>query len=223
MPSRHVVDPGDQRHERRLARAGGTDDRHGLTGVSGERDVLEDQPLRAGIAERDVPELDRATGLGEPHRILGGAYGRLGLEDLVEAAHAGRASLEQVDHPAQSDERPNEHGNVDPECHEFTECDLSGDDFKTTEPQYDDHGRSTEESEDWVEQACYLHEAHVSVHVLTVEAVELVGLALFLNVRSHDAHTRQVFLHHGRERGELLLNLLEALVNDTCECEHDRR
>ena len=63
VPARDVVDPGDQRHERRLARAGGTDDRHDLTRVGGERDVLEDQPLRARITEQDVPELDSATGL----------------------------------------------------------------------------------------------------------------------------------------------------------------
>ena len=88
-PARYVVDPGDQRHNRRLARAGGTDDRHGLTRIGGERDVLEDQPFGAGIAERHILEFHGATGLGDTHGSVGRTHRWLGLEDLVEPAHAG--------------------------------------------------------------------------------------------------------------------------------------
>ena len=72
-----------------------------------------------------------------------------------------------------------------------------------------------------MEQARHLHEVHVSVHVLAVEFVELVRLAVLLHISPHDAHARQVFLHHGRECGELLLDFLEAPVNHPCEHEND--
>ena len=73
-----------------------------------------------------------------------------------------------------------------------------------------------------MEQARHLHEVHVPLHVLPVEAVEVVRLTVLLHVRPHDTHARQVFLNHGRERRELLLDLLEALVNHTREHENDR-
>ena len=131
--------------------------------------------------------------------------------------------MEQVDHPAEGDEGPDEERHVDPERDEVSKGDAFGYDFETAEPQHDDHRRSREERQDGVKETRYPHEAHVTVHVLAVEAVEVARLALLLHVRSHDAHPRQVFLHHGRERGELLLDLFEALVDHSREPQHDRR
>src|SRR5262249_37065795 len=53
-----VVEPGDQARERRLAGAGTADDPDVLTGLDGERGVLQDGRHAAGILERDVVELD---------------------------------------------------------------------------------------------------------------------------------------------------------------------
>jgi len=67
------------------------------------------------------------------------------------------------------------------------------------------------------------HQAHVLAPVLLVEEVELACLLGFLRIRAHDAYTGQVLLHERRERRELLLDLLEAAVDDASEPQHDRR
>ena len=67
-----VVEPPDQRGERRLARSGGADERDGLAGLDVEVDAVEHRRRRARIVEADA--LEPQPG-GEP-TAAGGAPGR---------------------------------------------------------------------------------------------------------------------------------------------------
>src|SRR5215217_148985 len=51
-----VVEPVDQRRQRRLARAGGSDQRDGLSGLEVEVDGVEHRMVGAGVDETDALE-----------------------------------------------------------------------------------------------------------------------------------------------------------------------
>ena len=103
----HVVEAGDQRRHRRLARPADTDERHHLTGVDVE---IEPRQHRLGpvVAERDVLEGDRAADRGEVDRT-GSVGDRGGGVEHVEQSFGSGAGLladgEQTgQHPDRGDE-----------------------------------------------------------------------------------------------------------------------
>ena len=69
-------------------------------------------------AERDVARAAWSSGSGVSSRISGRAS-----SERQDPSHRGLAALEEVDHPAQRDHRPVQHGEVDAEGHELAEGD----------------------------------------------------------------------------------------------------
>jgi hypothetical protein len=59
-----VVEARDERDQRTLAGTGGSNDCRGLAGIGGEADIMQNLLFGAGVAERDVSELDRPISLG---------------------------------------------------------------------------------------------------------------------------------------------------------------
>ncbi len=192
-------------------------------GSACEGHVVQHHPLGARIGERDVPELDAAGGPVEGGRIVGDDHGRLGLQDAVEPRHRGRATLVEVDDPTHRDHGPDQQHEVEAERDEVAHRDAPGDHLLAAEPQHQHHRQAGDEPEHRMERPRRDRQPHVPLAVLVVERVELAGLLRLLRVRPHDAHAGEVLLHHGRQRGELLLDLLEALVDHPAEADHDGR
>ena len=73
-----------------------------------------------------------------------------------------------------------------------------------------------------MERACGQGQMHVPLRYSCVEDVELALLLLLLCVGPDDTHAGEVLLDHRGEGGELLLDLLEAAVDDLAEAQHHR-
>ncbi len=67
LPLANLIEARDQLRQGRFAGPVVTDDRHGLPGANGQREIVENRPLAARIAERDVPQLNLAP---HPRRPL---------------------------------------------------------------------------------------------------------------------------------------------------------
>jgi len=90
-----LVEAQEQVHERRLARAGGADDRHGLAGLDVQREVLDERSVR-DVAERHVFERDVAARvLQHDRRDRVGLLLRL-VEQLEDALGRGGGALQDV-------------------------------------------------------------------------------------------------------------------------------
>ena len=57
----HIVEARDQVDDGGFTRAGGADEGGGLPGLGGEGDIVQHILLRAGVAEGDIAEFDRAV------------------------------------------------------------------------------------------------------------------------------------------------------------------
>ena len=92
-----LVEPHDQVHERRLARAGGPDDGDGLARLRDEGQVLDERVLRV-VGERDVVELDPALRLEvlERHEVVLDLLRR--VEQLEHPLGGRDPGLHHVDH-----------------------------------------------------------------------------------------------------------------------------
>ena len=106
LPLVELVEPHDEVDQGGLARAGGTDDRHGLTGLGDERQVGDQRALGV-VGERHVFELDPPGGLGSREGGLGRLVRRLlgGVEELEDPLGRSQPGLEQVGHRRQHLER----------------------------------------------------------------------------------------------------------------------
>ena len=79
----HVVEPGQQTHERRLAAARSADDRERPAGLHRKRHVLEHGHSRGPVGEVDVAELDVTPDATRP--------GRTGIDFVLLVDHAEQA------------------------------------------------------------------------------------------------------------------------------------
>ena len=157
-----------------------------------------------------------ATGSGAPSRDL-----RRRVEDLADAAHRGLAALEDVDHPAQRDHRPVQHGEVGAEGHELAEGDGARDHHAAAQPEHEGRARAHEELDAGVEAAEHADERAVALQVLLVRGLEARHLVRLLGVGAHHARPGEVLLHERVHVGELRLHRLEAVVDAAAEVAHE--
>ena len=93
-----------------------------------------------GIGEGQMAELDLAAQLevGRDAWIGGGIVdGRLLDEQLVDAGDGCGAALEEIDHPADGDDRPGHHHHVGVEGDEVADRDAMVDDLVAADQQGD--------------------------------------------------------------------------------------
>ena len=221
--TRRVVQARHQGDEGALARPGRPDDRDGLPGLRDEGNIFEDWARSARVGEAHGAELDPATRILERCRPRRGPNRRLRLQDPVQATHRRRAALIEVHDPAERDHRPDEQRQVEAERNELADRDRPGHHLERSESGHQDHGHTRDQHEDRVEGARGHHEPHVPAPVVRVVLVELTFLLRFLRVGAHEADPGQILLHEGRQRGELLLDLFEAPMDDPAEEEDDGR
>jgi hypothetical protein len=173
-------------------------------------DVAQDGP--AVVGEGQVAQLDLAA----QRRDRGGlvvADLRLDLQDFPDAAHRRLAALEDVDHPAERDHRPVQHGQVSAEGHELAERDRAVHHHAAAEPEHDHGARAHEELDARIEAARHADEPAVALHQLAARLFEAGHLLGFLRVGPHHARAREVLLRERGQLRELRLHRLEAVVD----------
>ena len=139
-PAVELVEPHDEVHERRLARAGRPDDRDRLTGFDPERQVADQRPL-GRVGERHVLEHDRAVAVDRGGRVGGVVLLLVGVEQLEDALGRGGARLHDRGHAAELRERLRELLRVLDERLHVAESQLAARDHEPAEHR-DAHVRS---------------------------------------------------------------------------------
>ena len=163
-------------HQRTLAAARRADDADGRAGWHRERDVSQ-HPARCAAFEywiviAHIAELEGTSASGV-RRQAGGDIRRhdtrVRLQHVVDASHTRGAALKQVDHPAQRDQRPGQHAEIESERDEVTDGDLVAQRRTTADAE---HGHGTEAGEQLQagrHQAVEFREPHVAAQILVVE------------------------------------------------------
>src|SRR6266446_1355599 len=147
----------DQGGESGFAAAGGADDGECRACGNSQTDVAEDRMPAVAVrfaggavagdggreGEIKVAKFDFAgdSGVGRDlHEAIVDL--RLGVEDVVEAAHGGGATLENVGDPAESDHGPNENAEEGIESDQGAERDLAAKKLMATLPEDNEEGGS---------------------------------------------------------------------------------
>src|SRR4029077_3367114 len=174
-----------------------------------------------GICEIQVAKFDSA-GNGGVRRDLHEAVVDLGLraQDVIQAAHGGGATLENVGDPAKRDHRPDEQIQIKEECEERADGKLVAQDLMAALPEKDEKGSTDERLKRRHEHAPSADELDVAGDVFTIGRVEPSYFRAFLSVGADYADSGEVLLDLGGECGQRSLNGFVELVNDFAEVAH---
>ena len=230
-----VVDARNQRHQRGLARSGWSDDRQAGAFGHAQVDVLQHRFIAVhathaalgrdqgvAVVKAQIAELDLAADLGGRAGCGHASVGDLGLfgQHVLDAAHGRGAALEDVDDPAQRDDRPGELHHVGVEGHEAADRDAMQQDFAAADPQHDHDGDAEQGFQRRPQHAHQAHQLQTARDVFGVLALEALDLRLLLHVGANQPRSGKVLLRLGRDVGEHGLDALEALVNLAAEVLH---
>jgi hypothetical protein len=212
----------DERQQRRLAAARAADDPHRLAVADAQIDVAQDETRVVGegqIADFEVP-------LRHHLHVLRDVGRRRDTPDFVQPGHGGHAALEEIDHPAQSDQRPDHPPEVELEGHEGAEGHRPGQDLPAAEEEDEDEHQPDERMQGGIERGGQADQRAVALHVLVVHPLEGDHLALFTRERAHHPHAGQVLLHARGDLAEVVLHgagaRMDAPPEDRHHSRHDR-
>src|SRR6266705_2104546 len=153
---RRLPEPRNQSGKRRFPAAGGPDDRKGGSSRDFQVDVGKNRMRtatvrfagtvgsigagkRGWVGKSEVAKLDFADGSRVFRKgrasVVDMGFGR---QDEIQAAHGGRAALENISDPAERDHGPDEHGEVTIESNQGAERDLSAKELVAALPQQDE-------------------------------------------------------------------------------------
>ena len=125
--------------------------------------------------EADVAKLDasgRVRGRRERARMRGLRERGLGIQHVEQSRHRRRAALKEVDDPAQRDERPGEHPEVEAERDEASDGDRPAQHERAPEADDGHHAESRENREAGLHDAVEARERHVLLEVSLVQLRE---------------------------------------------------
>ena len=209
-----VVEPGDERCERRLAGPGVTDQRDGSARLQLEVDLVEHGPAGC-VLERHALVVDAAftrRHLGRI-RLVGDLLGL--VHDLEDPLAGGGRALRLADPHAEHAERPHEHHHEDVEEEERLDVERSvGDHPAALEQDARLHDQRQEREQRHVEGALLVR-VDAALEDPLRPARELVELVLLLGERLDDVDADDVLLGDRRDVGHLLLDVAEHGVGDT--------
>ncbi|MBG9887032.1 hypothetical protein ABE10_10915, partial [Bacillus toyonensis] len=201
----HVEKAGDERDERRLARAGGPDDRHRLTGVGREADSGEHRRGGARIGELDVVEGD-GSGDGEGRdAVLRTGHRRLGVEDLADALGRDRRTGDHHRHEARHDDAHHDLADVLHEREQRADLDRAVVDLDAAEPDHADDGDVEDEHEQREEQHEERADLAADDHDVGVGLAEPLLLDPLAHEGAHDPDAGELLAHDAVDRVELAL------------------
>src|SRR3954470_24494384 len=173
--------------------------------------------LGTGIVEADIPKLDRSAGParrpGKRTRPRGLDEHRLRVEDVQQPRHGCGAPLEEIDDPAERDERPGEHTEVEAEGDERAHADRTANGERAAKPEHRDHADAREQYERRMHGAVESRQPHVLLEVLVVHPVEATDFRRLLAVRPNDAHAGEILLGERRQIAEVFLDGLESFMD----------
>ncbi len=208
-----------------VARAFAVGGRRGLRGFAVSVAAGAEGDGAAVVGEVQVAEFDVTANrqVGGPC-VYFGQVGDVGLLDknLVNARHGRRSALEDVDDPAERDDRPGELHHVGVERDEIADGHAAEQNFAPAQPKHE-HDRDAEQQfERGPEHAHQAHQLQAARNVFLVRRFEFGDLRPFLRVGADHAHAGEVLLHLRRDLAEHRLDALEALVNAPPEIlDHD--
>ena len=148
---------------------------------------------------------------------------RRSLQDLQHSAHGSGAALKDVNHPADGDRRPGEHGEIAQESHKFSQAQMPGNHLPPSQPQQS-YGRQTDQTaHEGIKGSPEAYQGNASLDVIPVQCLELPDLGLLARKRLYDADAGQVLLRHVADHRELILNAFKAIVDLLAEVFHGER
>ncbi len=222
-PSLHVVEARQQSGDRRLARAGGADDRDRRPSGEIEGEALEHGAGRV-VAEPDgvEPNVPRRLHLGQGQGVGRVGHDRLGRQHLVDALERGGGSLSRRDGHAERPQRPDEQGHVGVERHELADGHLAVDDLVTADEEHEhqaDAGQDVHQRDVHAADARRLERHAADVVGLRPQLLRLDALGA---EPLHDADAGHALLHHRGDLRCLLLHLHHDRVDRRREVPGDR-
>ena len=223
-----VVGPDQQVHQRGLARAGGADDRERPPRVDPERDVLQHPAAlpRAGIAEPDVAELDRAPAAGRrqrDRRASGSAIaGRSRKSWLIRPIDAAPRCTRLTAQPSAIIGQTSI-ARYTPKATNAPTVTVPA--ITSRPPAYstDQPAQAAQQGEQREEQALHPGEPRLRAEVVVAQAAEAVDLGPFLPVGADHAHAGEILVGVAGEVAELLLDRLAAAVDPLPQRDHRDR
>ena len=203
-----VVEAGQQRHQRRLARSHRTDERHHLAGGDVEVDVAQRRLRRALEGEPDAAQGHMAAAVGQRRGAGGGLDPGLAVEHLEDARARGGRALGGAEHVPEGAHGGDEHEQVGVERGERAQRERAVDHAAAAEQQDRGEAEVGQEAEQRVEERLDARGEHLLVKDALDGVAEALELALLLGERLDDAHAGDVLLGVGGELGDPLLGLL---------------
>ena len=148
---------------------------------------------------------------------------RSGVEDLPNPRHRRTTSLEEVNHPSESYQRPGHQAEVKAEGDERTDRDDAAHDQRSPKCNHHDGTQTSQQGEERMHRCVESHEGHVAVQILVAQLAETLDLGCFLAVRTNNSSAGQVFLRLSCQRGKVFLDSVEPLVDCPAESLGDYR
>ena len=139
------------------------------------------------------------------------------LKELVDADDGGGSALEEVDDPADGDERPSQLHHVHVERGELSHGDPMGDDLMTADEESNHEGETEDELERGPKHGHEANEMETAADVFLIGSLEGGDLGVFLGEGTDEACAGEVFLGLGRDVGVHGLDALEATMDAVAE------
>ena len=202
----HVVEAGEQQADRRLPRAGRTDQGDGLAGRDVQREVTQ-HGLRPEVAVRHVVEVDGPADAGERLRVglLGHEWVR--VEDLEHAFGAGAGLLADREQRGEHPDRGDELDEIAREREERPDGELTLDREPAAEPQDRDLSEGRDHLQQRLVPRLHVDHADAGAEQDFCGTGQVVELTLLLAESLDHADARDRFVHDARNLTGALLSL----------------
>ncbi len=205
---RRVVEPRNERGERRLARAGAADERHRSPCRDAKVDVLEHESVGV-VSERDVLEHDLARAWRKSARFRS-VRDLLGLvEDLEDPLACRDRPLRLADPHAEHPQRHDEHREQEIEGGERSQRHRARDDHPSADEQHEserDHRKEREQGD--VDRALAIRRERLREDGVG-GGCEAIRPRILLRERLDDVNAGDRLLGDGRDLTERLLDVAE--------------
>ena len=204
---RWIEQADEQLQQRRFAGTDAAHDRDRLTGVNGQRYVVERGLALGVVREAQVLELDGAVNLRG--RLAGGHVidFRREIEDLEQSVGCDRRALEQIDDEAGDTERLHHHVHVHEERGERADCDLARQNQAAAVAENDDRADRGKRRHPRCHQRVDLRLPVERLGVTLIRHREATNLVLFLHHRLNGSDAGEVLLYVRAEIGHTVLNV----------------
>ena len=205
-----LVQPGQQRHERGLARAHRAHERHRAPGLDLEIDVMQRRLARAGEGQADVAERHPSGAVRQRRRVLRAGDRRRAVEDLEDPrARRGRA-LRRAEHVPERAHRRDQHQQIRVERRELADRQRSVDHVAPADQQDQGQPQVREEADQRRVARLDPRRGHLLVEHAHHRVLEALELAVLLGECLDHADAGDVLLRIRGQLGDPLLSLLKG-------------